>query len=156
MERTFIAAALLATALTPAFAQTPVSMDEVPAAVMETAIETAPGIDFVSVSTEIENGVTVYEFQGVAYDGRRIEVDVLADGSLQEIEMEETEGDLPAAVVATIEDLQPEGIILLVETTVDGDGFSYEVEVETEQGTLVAYEISETGELLSTDEGALS
>ncbi|MEO0400353.1 MAG: hypothetical protein AAF224_13135 [Pseudomonadota bacterium] len=140
-----------------AFAETEVSWDEVPVNVRDVAENTAPGIDFVKVSVEIENGVVIYEFEGETYDGRHVEVDVTEDGRLDEIEMEETEADLPEAVVAAIQEARPGSIILLVETSISGAGeFRYEVEVETPEGGSVAFNILENGEIVGVEDAALS
>lgn len=130
----------------PALAETAVSLNDVPEAVAETAMETAPGVTFTKVSTETEEGRTVYEFQGQSHDGKHIEVDVLDDGTLQEVEMEMDFEELPAAVKSSINSGFPGFRATYVESSVHSNGaFLYEIEGVTADGAAITVEIAEDG-----------
>ncbi|MEO1152041.1 MAG: hypothetical protein AAFW83_13785 [Pseudomonadota bacterium] len=134
----------------------PVSFEDVPAHVLETAQKTAPGVTFDKVSTENEAGVTVYEFEATDYRGRHIEVDVRADGSLEEIEMEIDESEVPDTVLAALNADQKDFTVRYIEVSVRANGFHvYEFEGITAAGGRLDIEIAEDGRILSR-EGALS
>lgn len=143
-----IAAAWLA-APAYAHAETEISFDDVPDNVMETAIETAPGVSFDRVSTEIENGQMVYEFEAEDHAGNHIEIDVLEDGSLDEIEMELDWNAVPVAVANSLQNTAPGFEPTYIELSVrEGGGvFVYEFEGEFD-GQEVDIEIDESGDVL--------
>ena len=112
----------------PAIAGKEVAMEEVPTAARETAIRTAPGLDVERIEVEEESGRLVYEFEGRGPDAERIEVDVYADGELEEVEMETAEASLPADVLAAIEKKFDAFRITYAETSVRSNGrFVYEI-----------------------------
>lgn len=135
----------------PVFAQdeTEIAMEDVPDIVLETAMITAPGVDFDRVSIEIENGVAIYEFEAKDHNGCHIEIDVTEDGQLEEIEMEIAMADVPPAVAATLEREAPGFRAAYIELSVrDGGGvYVYEFEGDVD-GAAVDIEIAENGELL--------
>lgn len=141
-----IAAAWLAA---PAYAETEISFDDVPDNVMETAIETAPGVSFDRVSIEIEDGQTIYEFEAEDHAGNHIEIDVFEDGSLDEIEMELDWNDIPAAVANSLQNAAPGFEPTYIELSVRDGGslFVYEFEGEFD-GQEVDIEIEESGDVL--------
>lgn len=155
MQRALILiAASLASA--HAAAETEVAFNDVPEAVRETAISTAPGVEFTPVQTEIEDGVQIYEFQATDHNGRHIEIDVRADGTLEEIEMEVALDDTPAAVLSTLDREAPGFIPSYIEMSVrDGGALVYEFDGEL-NGEAMSIEIAEGGELLVMSDGALS
>ncbi len=155
MPRFLLLAALLPLSV-PAFAETEIAMVDVPEKVLDTAIATAPGVDFTKVSTETENGVTIYEFEAKGPDGKHIEIDVREDGSLEEIEMETSLEETPDAVRNALEASQPGFSASYVETSVRGSAFVYEIEGTTAEGVFAELEISEDGEILSVSDGAES
>ena len=99
------AALLLATAATAQEAATEtdesaMTMEEVPAAVMEAATAAnTMGTEFETVA--MDDGV--YEFAGTQSSGMGYEIDVMEDGSIEEIETEIDMAALPAEVTATME-----------------------------------------------------
>lgn len=148
--------AIAMSATTQLFAEE-ISLDRVPQKLRDIAANYVPGAAFSSANIEIENGRRIYEIAGVNSNGRRVEVDLFEDGSLDEIEMEETEADLPAAVKSALVKVQPDGKIVKVETSVHADSrFFYEVEVRTPSGAVIAYELSEDGRIVSVEDAATS
>lgn len=80
--------------------ETTMTMEEVPAAVMEAATAAnTMGADFTSVA--MDDGV--YEFAGTGADGMGFEVDVMEDGSIEEVERQIAMEALPAEVAAALE-----------------------------------------------------
>ncbi len=158
MQRAFLfAAASLFAAPVFAEEETEISFDDVPPAVMETAIATAPGVDFYRVSIEVENGVSIYEFEAKDYAGRHVEIDVFEDGSLEEIEMETELSEVPDAVMNTLNSAAPgfEPSYIELSVRLGGRDFVYEFEGRL-NGVAVDIEIREDGELLFISEDALS
>ncbi|MEO1015440.1 MAG: hypothetical protein AAFX08_09675 [Pseudomonadota bacterium] len=154
--RPLIVAALAIAPASSAFADD-LAPNAAPAEILAVAEDTAPGVDFRSVSVEIENGRKVYEFRGVGFNDRWVEVDIVENGRLEEIEMEGTADDLPAAVRRSVASAAPEQEIFRVETSVRGDGvFIYEVEMRAADGSLAAFELNEAGRILKAEDGALS
>ncbi len=136
---------------------TEIAFDEAPQAARETALDTAPGVKFERVGVEIEDGVTIYEFEGRDGAGRRIEIDVLEDGTLEEIEMEVSMDDVPDAVKAALEEAAPGFTPTYVQLSVrDGGGtYVYEFKGAADSGD-IDLEIDEGGEVLAVSGGAAS
>lgn len=144
MKKFLITAAALGLAA-PALAQEEdsISMDEVPEAAMTAAQENAPeGItEFESVQLDGET----YEFAATKEDGTAVEVDVMADGTLDEIEEEVAMEAVPQPVAATLDaeaaGLQP----TMIEKSTRADGaIVYEFEGQLD-GQEVDIEINEDG-----------
>ena len=134
---------------TALFAADEVAFEDVPEVVMETAISTAPDLDFKKVSVEIEDGVKVYEFEAMQ-DGKRIEVDVLEDGTLDEVEMETAYEDVPETVRLALAQAYPDFSPSFIETSVRADGvFVYEFTGTMADGTAKDIEVGEDGAILS-------
>ncbi len=151
-----LTASLLAAAA-HAEGETAISFDAVPANVMDTALTTAPGVEFEKVSTEEENGATIYEFEATTFEGKHVEVDVREDGTLMEIEMEMDFDEVPDAVVETLLAAYPDFAETYVEASIRGDWSTvYEIEGDTRDGERVAVEISEVGEIITVSDEALS
>ncbi|MFZ5616141.1 MAG: PepSY domain-containing protein [Pseudomonadota bacterium] len=127
-----------------AFAETEVAQEEIPSAAFDTATRTAPGVEFDRVEIDDENGAPVYEFQATGPAGRRIEIDVRADGSLEEIEMEGSEAELQTAVRQSILKAYPGFAFDYVETSVRADGlFVYEIEGRTADGRAISLDVGD-------------
>jgi len=136
----------------PSHAQdnTEITRDKVPAAAMVTAKTFAPKIDFTRYGVEIENGETVYEFEGHSQDGRHIEIDVLENGALQEIEMEVSWDEVPIAIQIELELSNPQFEPRFIEASTRPDGTTvYEFEGVT-GGKFTDVEILETGTSIET------
>jgi hypothetical protein len=155
-SKSLTAASLLwASGLGSASAADEIRLDEVPENIRRVAEYYAPGTTFTAAGIEIESGLTIYELSGPLPNGRRIEIDIFANGELDEIEMEADVSDLPQAVLDAVGKIAPEGDIVFVETSVHGDGrFYYEVEVSL-GGETRSFEIAENGDIVSS-EGAAS
>lgn len=96
----FILAATAAVIGSAAAAQeeTTVKMEDVPAVVMEAAMANANGVTFDTVS--MDEGV--YEFAGKMASGMGLEVDVMEDGTIEEVEEQIEMAALPAEVTAAL------------------------------------------------------
>lgn len=151
MKNLLLATAAIGLAL-PALAQTQanpdestVPMDQVPQEVMTTAEENAGGVTFEQVSVENEDGTEIYEFAATK-EGMGYEVDVLADGTLEEIEEEIAMDALPEAVSSALEaelaGFEPEYIEK--STREDGSTVVFEFEGQHE-GQAIDAEINEDG-----------
>ncbi len=132
------------------------SIEAAPLAALDTALNAVPGIHFTAVTTDREKGRLTYEFSGLADNGRRIEVDVFANGDLDEIEFEEREEDLPAPVRNAVLAKEPGAVITFVEASVHRTGgFFYEIELRLRDGRRLAMEVTESGKITRVVEGAL-
>lgn len=69
-----------------------IPLSDVPEAVMNAAKAAVPGIVFEEAEREVEDGVTVYSLEGEA-GGVEYEVEVTADGKVNEVETEGDDGD---------------------------------------------------------------
>lgn len=69
-----------------------VPLGEVPQAAIDAAKAAVPGIVFGEAEREVENGVTVYSLEGEA-GGVEYEVEVTADGKVNEVETEGDDGE---------------------------------------------------------------
>ena len=153
MKKFLLATAALGLAL-PAFAQTSggaeeenqIAMEEVPEAAMTAAQENAMGVEFDSVQLDDDEGTETYEFSGAKEDGMMLEVDVLADGTVEEIEEEVAMDAVPQPVSATLDSelsgFQPE--FIEKSTRDDGATIVYEFEGQHE-GQPIDVEINEDG-----------
>lgn len=80
-----------------------VELDAVPPALRERAARLLPDARFVTANTETEaDGTVVYELQGRLADGRGVEVDLFADGEVEEFEIEFTRELVPDAVLQAV------------------------------------------------------
>ena len=149
----FLLATAAATLAMPAFSQATgggdenaISMDEVPEAAMTAARENAMGVEFESVQIDPDDETETYEFSGAKEDGMMLEVDVLADGTVEEIEEEILMDAVPQPVSATLEaeaaGLEP--TFVEKSTREDGATIVYEFEGMLD-GQEVDIEINEDG-----------
>lgn len=149
MKTLMIAAAAFALAA-PALAQeeNEVSMDEVPEAAMQAALDNAPGgqTEFDSVAIDPDDDTETYEFAGTMENGMGFEVDVLADGTVEEIEEEITMEEVPEEVTAALEENATgfEPSYIERSTREDGEMIVYEMEGMMD-GQEVDIEINEDG-----------
>ena len=88
--------------------ETQLDISEVPGALLVRAKGLVPDAVFSAAGIEIEaDGTKVYEIRGVLEDGRKVEVDLLENGKVQEIEIEYTVDQVPGAVMNAIESKYP-------------------------------------------------
>ena len=102
--RNVLFAAAFVGLITPALAQeeNAMTMEQAPQAAKDAAMSHANGITFDTVQMDDDEGTDTYEFGGKMANGMALEVDVLADGTLEEIEEEIAVGDVPPEVMATL------------------------------------------------------
>ena len=142
----------------PAFAQeeNQISMDEVPQAAMEAAQAEAEamGVSFENVQMDDDEGTTTYELSGQMDNGMTLEIDVLEDGTVEEIEEEIEMSALPQEVSATLEEnlsgFQPDFVEKSTRPAED-DRVVYEFEGTHEGGEIDA-EINEDGSNFTMNE----
>ncbi len=140
-----------------AYAETEIALEEAPPEVVETAIATAPGVDFFRVTIEQEGGRRIFEFEARGPSGEHIEIDVYDDGELEEIEIEVSEAELPPAVRAALAQSEPGFTIEYVESSIRKDGiFVYEIEGQSANGERIAVDIREDGKVLARESSAVS
>jgi len=88
--------------------ETVIALEKVPESIQSVAKELLLNAGFKTANIETEDdGTLVYEIQGVLEDGRKVEVDVLENGSVQEFEVEFTKNLVPGAVLKAIEKKLP-------------------------------------------------
>ncbi|MCV6627890.1 MAG: hypothetical protein OIF38_17470 [Cellvibrionaceae bacterium] len=97
----------LAAPLAWAGEERPIRLSEVPAPVIQGLKQLLPKSILLSANTEQEAGQLVYEVQGKLEDGRKFEFDALADGEVEEIELEFKQSMVPGAVLKAIEKKLP-------------------------------------------------
>jgi len=126
-----------------------ISFNDVPQNILDMANATAPGVTFDRVSIEVENGVSIYEFEAKDHNGLHIEIDVTENGELEEIEMETPWENVPEPVVATLKKTAPGFKPTYIELSVREGGAKFVYEFEgTLEGRPVDIEIAENGKLL--------
>lgn len=99
MKKALLTSAALV--LIPGISLASESLSDVPEAVLAAAQAAAPGAEITGVSMSDDDGTEVYEFSA-ALDGAELEIDVFADGTLDEVETVIMAEDLPDAVAAAI------------------------------------------------------
>lgn len=108
-----------------AFDNIEIPISEIPKPVLETALYYAPGLVFNRYAYEDEDGVRIYEFEAIDPDGRHVEVDVLANGELQEIEWEKTISEVPIDVRMELFRRYPNIKIAFIELSIRANGTTY-------------------------------
>lgn len=107
--------------------ETKVEMSAVPKNVMDAAMKEVSGFTAMSANTEMEAGKKVYEIQGTA-DGKKVEVDVMEDGTVEEVETELEMGALPKAVTDAVMGKMPNFKPSKIEESKRPAGTYYEIE----------------------------
>src|ERR671916_3343464 len=77
-------------------------MDQAPQAAKDAAMTHASGVTFDKVQIDNDEGTETYEFSGKMQNGMTLEVDVLADGTLEEIEQQIDKSEVPQEVMTTL------------------------------------------------------
>ena len=85
-----------------------VPMHMLPPIIIHVANQAQPNAVFhrAQIETE-EDGTEVYEILGKLSNGKRVEVDILKNGAIQEYELEFTEAQVPGAVLMAIQKKLP-------------------------------------------------
>jgi len=102
----------------PAGGTTELELDAVPAAVRHTADQAARGGEIASATLDLDGVSAVYELAGKDADGAAIEVDVHADGTLEELETAIEAADVPAAVTERLTSALPDFAYTEVEKSI--------------------------------------
>jgi uncharacterized membrane protein YkoI len=145
MRQILVAAALAALAV-PALAQDEqkITMDQVPPAAMEAAKAKANGVEFTAVALDNDEGTATYELSGKMQNGMMLEIDVLEDGTVEEVEEQVEMSVVPDAVKEALEKnlkgFQPE----MAEKSTRPDMVVYEFD-GTHDGKEIDVEIQEDG-----------
>jgi hypothetical protein len=85
-----------------------IPLSDVPENLLSEAKKLLPTATFNTANTEKEDdGTLVYEIQGTLGDGRKVEVDVLENGDIQEFEVVYSLDLVPRAVIKAIEKKMP-------------------------------------------------
>lgn len=158
-KKLLLAAGVLGLAV-PAFAQeeNQISMDEVPQAAMEAAQAEADamGVSFDSVQMDDDDGTMTFELSGQMTNGMTLEIDVLEDGTVEEIEEEIEMSALPQEVSAALEEnlpgFQPDFVEKSTRPAENGR-VVYEFE-GTHEGSEIDAEINEDGSNYTMNEDA--
>jgi hypothetical protein len=146
--KTLLATAALLALGTIAAAQE-VTLDQVPANVLETANAHAMGLSWTRVSLDGDT----YEFEATTAEGLHYEVDVTVDGELDEIEQEVTGDAIPQPVLDALAANAAGFVATLVEMSTRPDGsVVYEME-GTRDGVEVAIDVSADGTGFEMEEG---
>ena len=124
----FICGLILVASGTLQAAERKIQEHDLPAAVQQTLQSQSQGAVIKSYSTEVENGKTVYEAETMV-DGHSRNLQVAADGTLNEIEEEVAFATLPAKVQSAL-------------TSYSRSASIEKVESLTKAGKVVAYEAS--------------
>lgn len=127
-----------------------ISIDDVPAAVLEAARAVRPNVNYTEAEMEIRNGVTYYDVGGEDENGQEVELDIMQDGDgwrvvevQRDISFDETPEPVKAALLASapgvepariIESDQTDGVIIYEFYTRDADGAEAKYEVKFENG----------------------
>lgn len=154
MKKIVLAAAAMGFAA-PLLAQeeTEMSMEEVPQAVMEAAQAEAEsaGAELTSAAMDGET----YELSGTLENGMGFEVDVLENGTVEEVEEEIEMSEVPEEVATALEENLPgfEPTYIERSTREDGAQIVYEFEGTHEDGE-VDVEINEDGSNFTINEDA--
>lgn len=124
---------LLALAIPSHADETKVPAEKLPEAVKKTLEAEFPKARIVEASTEKEDGEARYEVE-LSEGDRKMDVALMADGTIVEVEQEVDFKDLPAAVKVAIAAKFPEGKVKKVESITKGKKgpTRYEVAVSTE------------------------
>ena len=139
MTLTMVALAMAVLAVTAQ--DTKIQLKNLPAGVQKAVhAEEAKGAKIVGLSSEVENGKTVYEVE-TKVNGRARDLILDATGAILVAEQEVGIETVPAAVKAAFES---RGKVLIVETVTKGKRITYEAQVE-KNGKKVAVEVDENG-----------
>lgn len=160
MKTLLTAAASLALAAAAAQAQeeTAMTLEEVPQPALDAAMamleEAGISTTFDAVALDDDEGTMTYEMSGMMEDGMKVEVDVLEDGTVEELEREIAIDALPAEVAATLEAELPGFAPTMIEESTRPDGVViYEFE-GTHEGVEIDAEIAADGTGFTMNEDA--
>lgn len=156
MFRTFLLASAVAALSAPAFGQdeSTTQMSDVPLAAMAAARAIAGVDEFKSVGVDLDGGSATYELATTSDDGKALEVDVLEDGTVEEVEYQVDLETVPEKVTTLLRKYFPEMEPTLIERSVRGDFVTfYEFEGSVD-GQELDVEVREDGRQIVIQEDA--
>lgn len=134
---------------------TPIERSEIPDAVWTTVRSVAPTAAFTEFGFEMEDGLKVYELGTIDPDGLHLELDVLEDGTLQEIEWETPLSEVKTSVLVEFRLHYPGATMNYVERSIRPNGYTvYEIEGTDIDGSLIDFEVMDNGRRLLVLAGA--
>ena len=124
-----------------------VPMHMLPPIIIHVAHQVQPDVIFHGAQIETEeDGTEVYEVLGKRLDGKRVEVDILKNGDIQEYELEFTEAQVPGAVLMAIQKKLPGFQPSYIEASHSASGKVMRYEFEgTLGGQSIDIEVSASG-----------
>ena len=124
-----------------------IAVDKLPPAVVKAIKHKFPDGKIEEAETEVEDGKTTYEVE-VETKGGEYTLSLKADGTIEEIEKELAEKDLPAAVAATLKAEYPHAKLKEIEEATKGDKVTYEVHVVQEGKKTLEVVLDAQGKIL--------
>jgi uncharacterized membrane protein YkoI len=129
-----------------------IRINQLPKAVADAARARFPGAKWHGASRDVEDGKTYYDIEMTLGD-RDMDVSFLADGTLDMVETEVDEDELPAAVSRSIKNRFPGARIKLAEAVREGpvlrkDVDYYELHLATPDRKSLAVEVDSKGKIL--------
>jgi uncharacterized membrane protein YkoI len=137
--------------------ETDIALDQLPKEVASAAKAKFPGAKWREAAKETEDGKTLYEI-AMTHDGHKMDVTFQPDGTLELVETEVPESELPGAVTKGVTDKYPGAKIDLVESVKKGPSVKsevdyYEFHLTTADKKSVEIEVDGKGKILKTEEG---
>ncbi|MEM7730111.1 MAG: hypothetical protein AAF311_12690 [Pseudomonadota bacterium] len=127
----------------------PIDRADVPAVVWTTVRRIAPTAAFTEFGLETEDGVRIYELGAFDPDGLHLELDVLADGTLQEIEWETPLSEVQTPVHVEFRLNHPGATLTYAERSIRPNGHTvYELQGFDAQGEPIDFEVMDNGRRL--------
>ena len=122
-------------------------LEQIPAEHRKIAQNLFPEARFSSADIESEDdGTKILEIQGRMPDGRRVEIDLLENGSIEEYEVEFAESKVPGAVLKAVEKKMPGFQSTYIEASHSRSGQVVKYEMEgTLRGQILDIEVSADG-----------
>jgi hypothetical protein len=134
-----------------------IPINQLPKAVADAARAKFPGAEWRGASKETEDGKTVYEV-AMTHQGRKMDVTFQENGTLDLVETEVPEAELPPAVARAVKDKYPGAKVDLVESVAKGPELKktpdyYEFHLTTADKKSVEAEVDGQGKILKAEEG---
>lgn len=123
--------------------------EDLPEAVLQSLLAFRPGAAIEEVKRRTKGGQTVYKVDLEA-DGRDIEVELGADGTIRRTKEEIDVAEVPQAVADAVAQLYPRATVNEVEKRTRGDETTFEVELEID-GETFDVELTPDGEVIEDE-----
>jgi uncharacterized membrane protein YkoI len=154
---TFAALGVLVLAVRANADEMDIPLDQVPKPVMDAAKAKFPGALMRGASKETENDKTVFEVS-LTHQNHKMDVTFTPDGTLDLVETEVAETEVPAAVNQAVKVKYPGAKVNLLESVKRGpelkrDADYYEFHLTTADKKSVEVEVDAQGKILKTEEG---